>query len=100
MAIIEIEYSKLTQAASAAGEYRRRMMEMMQRCDQEMQTICAVWQGDDSTATMHQWNMYIKDSQEYHKLISSAENYENYINTMKRVYQQMQAESQQQAAWI
>lgn len=100
MAVIEINYAELENAANAAQEYRKQLERLMHSSNQEMMQIGHIWTGPDSAEMQRIWSAEMQEGSRYKKMVKALESYEQYIRCMERVYQAAQANAIERARWL
>ncbi len=91
MAYIKVDHSKLNKYADKISGYVSQHRSSMYRMNSSVDSLSAVWQGDDYNQVKKEWSEIKSDNSTSEKMLKSIQSLESSVRTAASKYRDAQA---------
>ncbi|MBR6985806.1 MAG: WXG100 family type VII secretion target [Ruminococcus sp.] len=91
MAYIKVDHSRLNKYADKISEYISQHRSSMYRMNSSVETLSAVWQGDDYNQVKKEWSEIRSDDSTSERMLNAIQGFENSVRTAASKYRDAQA---------
>lgn len=100
MAYIKADHSKLKSTASAVETYADLLEQKIKTAKQDVQTLCADWQGADASQFQEKFNGIAGPDSTHFATVKTLKSYAEYLRFAADTYQKAQERAVNRAAGL